>query len=242
MCDVLLWRRFCGKTDSLKQNRRVYAMSDYSTRRTQMVDTQVRPQDVTKFPILEAMLQVPRESYVPDSLREAAYISENLALGDSRVLLEPRTFAKLLDGLDIDGHEVVLDIGCGLGYSTAIIARLADAVVAVEEDAAMAEEAQATLSGNGVDNAAVIAAVLAEGAAKHGPYDVIILEGAVEHMPDAILDQLKEGGRIGCIFAEGALGMARIGYKIDGAVTWRFAFNATAPVLNGFEKPTSFTL
>lgn len=216
-------------------------MSDYKTRRTMMVDTQVRPQDVTKFPVLEAMLHVPRESYVPDSLREAAYVSENLTLGAS-VMLEPRTFAKLLDGLDIDQHEVVLDIGCGLGYSTAVIARLADAVVAVEENADMAEEAQATLSGNGVDNAAVIEAVLAEGAAKHGPYDVIILEGAAEHVPDAILAQLKEGGRIGCIFAEGALGVARIGYKIDGDVTWRYVFNAAAPVLNGFGQPAAFTL
>lgn len=241
-CDVLLWPRFCGKTDSIEQNRRVYAMSDYSTRRTQMVDSQVRPQDVTKFPILEAMLEVPRESYVPDSLREAAYISENLALGETRVVLEPRTFAKMLDALDIDPDEVVLDVGCGLGYSTAILARLADAVVAVEEDAAMAKEAQATLSSNGVDNAAVIEAVISDGAAKHGPYDVIILEGAAERVPDAILDQLKEGGRIACIFAEGALGVARIGYKIDGEVTWRFAFNATAPVLKGFDHPKPFTL
>ena len=185
---------------------------------------------------------MPRESYVPDALREAAYISENLALGVGRVMLEPRTFAKLLDGLDIDLHEVVLDVGCGLGYSTAIIARLADAVVAVEEDEAMADEAQATLSSNGVDNAAVIAGVISEGAAKHGPYDVIILEGAVEHVPDAILDQLKEGGRITCIFVQGALGEARIGYKIDGSMTWRFAFNANAPVLKGFEQPKSFAL
>ncbi|KPU83517.1 protein-L-isoaspartate O-methyltransferase [Marinosulfonomonas sp. PRT-SC04] len=217
-------------------------MNDYSTRRTMMVDTQIRPQDVTKFPVIQAMLEVPRESYVPDSKREAAYISENLALGENRVMLEPRTFGKLLDGLDIDQDEVVLDIGCGLGYSTAVIARLAEAVVAVEEDADMAKEAQEILSGNGVDNAAVIEAVIAEGAAKHGPYDVIILQGAVEHVPAAILDQLKEGGRIGCLFAEQALGVARIGYKIDGKVTWRFAFNASAPVLNGFEAPQLFSL
>jgi len=239
---MLLRPPFCGKTDSIELNERVYAMSDYTTRRTMMVDTQVRPQDVTKFPILEAMLQVPRESYVPDGLREAAYVSENLSLSESRVMLEPRTFGKLLDSLDIDPHEVVLDVGCGLGYSTAVVARLADAVVAVEEDAKMAEEAQAILSGNGVDNAAVIEAVLAEGAAKHGPYDVIILEGAAEHVPEAILEQLKEGGRVGCIFAEAALGVARIGYKIDGEVTWRYAFNASAPVLKGFEQPASFTL
>ncbi len=241
-CDVLLWPRFCGKTDSSKLNERVYAMSDFTTRRTMMVDTQVRPSDVTKFPILEAMLEVPRESYVPDSKREEAYISENVVLGASRVMLEPRTFAKLLDALDIDPDEVILDIGCGLGYSTAVIARLADAVVAIEEDADMAAEAQAILSGNDVDNAAVIEGVMADGAAKHGPYDVIILEGAVEQVPAAILEQLKEGGRIGCIFMEDALGMARIGYKIDGNVAWRFAFNATAPILPGFERSKTFVL
>jgi len=239
---VLLLAQFCGKTDSIELNEWVYAMSDYSTRRTMMVDTQVRPSDVTKFPIIEAMLQVPREAYVPDSKRDEAYISENVALGASRVMLEPRTFAKLLDGLDIGPDETVLDIGCGLGYSTAILARLAEAVVAVEEDAAMAAEAQQTLSSNDVDNAAVIEGVLAEGAAKHGPYDVIVVEGAVEQVPAAILAQLKDGGRIGCIFMEGALGVARIGYKIDGEVTWRFAFNASAPVLPGFQAHKGFVL
>jgi len=240
--DVLLLAQFCGKTDSIELNEWVYAMSDYSTRRTMMVDTQVRPSDVTKFPIIEAMLQVPREVYVPDSKRDEAYVSENVVLGASRVMLEPRTFAKLLDGLDISPDETVLDIGCGLGYSSAILARLAEAVVAVEEDAEMATEAQQTLSSNGVDNAAVIQGVLAEGAAKHGPYDVIVVEGGVEQVPAVVLAQLKEGGRIGCTFMEGALGVARIGYKIDGEVTWRFAFNASAPVLPGFKAPKGFVL
>ena len=207
-----------------------------------MVDTQVRPSDVTKFPIIEAMLEVPREAYVPENKREEAYVSENVMLGSGRVMLEPRTFAKLLDGLDISPDETVLDIGCGLGYSTAIIARLAEAVVAVEDDAEMAAEAQQLLSSNDVDNAAVIESKLSEGAAKHGPYDVIMIEGGVEAVPDTILAQLKEGGRIGCIFMEDALGVARIGYKIDGEVTWRFAFNASAPVLPGFEAPKGFVL
>ena len=239
---VLPLVRFCGNTALIELNERVYTMSNYSARRTMMVDTQVRPSDVTKFPIIEAMLAVPRESYVPDSKREEAYVSENVALAASRVVLEPRTFAKLLDALDIGPDEMVLDIGCGLGYSTAVIARLAEAVVAVEEDPAMAEEAQTTLSMNDVDNAAVIQGGLAAGMAKHGPYDVIILQGAAERVPATILDQLKDGGRIGCVFMEGALGVARIGYKIDGEVTWRFAFNASAPVLPGFEKADGFVL
>lgn len=217
-------------------------MSNFSKRRTMMVDTQVRPSDVTKFPIIEAMLSVPREDYVPDEKRDVAYISENIGLSDVRVLLEPRTFAKMLDGLDIAPDEIVLDLGCGLGYSTAVLARLADTVVAVEENADFAKEAQEKLSSNGVDNTAVIDGVLAEGAAEHGPYDVIIIEGAVEQVPDRILAQLKEGGRIAALFMEGALGVARIGYKIDNKVTWQFAFNGAAPTISGFEKTQAFAL
>ncbi len=217
-------------------------MTDFATRRTVMVDTQVRPADVTKFPVIKALLSVPREAYVPRSLREAAYIGENLVIAPRRVVLEARTLAKLLDALDIQPDEMVLDLGCGLGYSTAVIARLAEAVIAVEEDAALAAQAEKTLASEGVDNAAVITGPLAQGAAKHGPYDVITLQGAIETLPQALSDQLKEGGRVGCVFMEGALGVARVGYKVDGVVTWRFAFNATAPVLPGFELRRGFVL
>ncbi|MCA3451880.1 MAG: protein-L-isoaspartate O-methyltransferase [Rhodobacter sp.] len=217
-------------------------MTDFATRRTVMVDTQVRPADVTKFPVIKALLSVPREAYVPRSLREAAYIGENLEIAPRRVVLEARTLAKLLDALDVQPDEMVLDLGCGLGYSTAVIARLAEAVIAVEEDAALAAQAEKTLASEGVDNAAVITGPLAQGAAKHGPYDVITLQGAIETLPQALSDQLKEGGRVGCVFMEGALGLARVGYKVDGVVTWRFAFNATAPVLPGFELRRGFVL
>ncbi|OYX41523.1 MAG: protein-L-isoaspartate O-methyltransferase [Rhodobacterales bacterium 32-67-9] len=217
-------------------------MTDFSTRRTMMVDTQVRPSDVTKFPIIDAMLSVPREAFVPAGQREAAYVGRNLDLGGGRVMLEARTLAKMLDALDIQPTDLVLDIGCGLGYSTAVIARMAEAVVAVEENAEMAGQAQARLSSDGADNAAVIEGALALGAAKHGPYDAIVVEGAAEEVPGAILAQLKEGGRIACLFMEGALGLCRIGHKIDGAVSWRFAFNASAPVLPGFETRRVFAL
>ena len=217
-------------------------MTDYTSRRTMMVDTQVRPSDVTKFPIIDAMLAIPREAYVPDNKREAAYIGENLTLDEGRVMLEPRTLAKMLEVLDVQPSHVALDVACGLGYSTAILSRLCDFVVAVEDDEARTAEAQSILSQNGIDNAAVMMHALTEGAAKSGPYDVIIIQGGVEEMPTALTDQLREGGRIACIFLEGNLGVVRVGHKIDGAVNWRFAFNASAPVLKGFEKRAAFAL
>ena len=217
-------------------------MADYATRRTMMVDTQIRPSDVTKFPIIDAMLTVAREDFVPQGKREAAYVGENLDLGNGRVVLEPRTMAKMLDALDIQPGEVVLDIGCGLGYSTAVLARLADFVVAVEDDEARAEEAQSLLSEAGVDNAAVMAGPLDQGAAKSGPYDVVVFQGAVEEIPAALLEQVKDGGRAAAIFSIGVLGIVRIGYKTGGRMTWRDAFNAGAPILPGFARPRAFAL
>lgn len=217
-------------------------MSEFATRRVMMVDTQVRPSDVTKFPIIDAMLTVPRETFVPDARREAAYVGENLPLAPGRVVLEPRTLAKLLDALDIQPAELVLNIGCGLGYSAAVMARLAETVVAVEEDEALATDAQRILAEEGVDNAVVVTGKLAEGAAKSAPYDVITVEGGVEIVPETILSQLKDGGRIGAVFMDGALGTVRVGYKAGGKITWRSVFNATAPVLPGFHRSRGFTL
>ncbi len=217
-------------------------MSDYTARRTMMVDTQVRPSDVTKFTIIDAMLSVPREDFVPAAQREAAYMGENLDLGQGRVLLEPRTLAKMLDALAISRAELVLDVGCAMGYSAAVIAHMAEAVVALEEDEAMAAEAQEALVAAGADNAVVHVGPLAEGAAAHGPYDVIVVEGGVSQVPEVLLDQLKDGGRIAALFMDGALGEVRIGYKRGDAVSWRMAFNAAAPVLDGFRREVAFQL
>lgn len=217
-------------------------MSSFASRRATMVDSQIRPADVTKYPIIDAMLEVPRELYVPDSQREAAYAGNNLPLTRGRVIFEPRTLAKMLEALNIQPDELVLDVAAGLGYSTAVIARLAEAVVALEEDEALASDAEATLSEEAVDNAVVVTGKHSDGNAKHGPYDVILIQGGVEVLPAALERQLKEGGRIGCLFMEGALGAVRIGYKIDGHINWRFAFNAGAPVLQGFEASRAFAL
>ncbi|MDU8912799.1 protein-L-isoaspartate O-methyltransferase [Aestuariicoccus sp. MJ-SS9] len=217
-------------------------MTDFATRRRMMVDTQVRPSDVTKFPIIDAMLNVPRELFVPRDRVEAAYISENVDLGDGRVVLEPRSFAKMLDALDLTNEDLVLDLGTGLGYSAAVIARIAEAVVAVEDDETRAAEAQDLLAEVNADNVILHVGPLAEGAPEHGPYDAIVVEGGVETLPDTLADQLKEGGRIVCMFMENALGVVRIGWKVDGAISWRFAFNAGAPVLKGFSRAREFAL
>lgn len=217
-------------------------MSDFATRRTMMVDTQIRPSDVTKFPIIDAMLTVAREDFVPAAQREAAYLGENLDMGQGRVLLDPRTLAKMLDALAVGNDDLVLDVGCGLGYSAAVIAHMAEAVVAVESDEAFASEAQEALSLAGSDNVMVHAGPLAEGAASQGPYDVIIVEGGVAEVPDGLTAQLKEGGRMACIFMDGALGEVRVGHKHADRVNWRMSFNAGAPVLAGFGRVDAFQL
>ena len=217
-------------------------MTDYQTRRKTMVDSQIRPSDVTKFPIIEAFLSVPREKFVPDGKREAAYIGENFKIGQSRVILEPRTLAKLLDALDIRNDELVLDIGPGLGYSSAVISPMAEVVIAVEDDSSMANEAEEILTEVGADNVVIQIGKLEDGAPEHGPYDVIILQGGVEKIPSSILNQLKNGGRVGAIFVEEGLGTAKIGFKLNDKINWRYSFNAAAPVLPGFFKQKDFVL
>ena len=207
-----------------------------------MVDTQIRPSDVTKFPIIEAFLSVPREKFVPDGKREAAYIGENFKIGQSRVILEPRTLAKLLDALDIRNDELVLDIGPGLGYSSAVISPMAEVVIAVEDDSSMAIEAEEILTEVGADKVVTQIGKLEDGAPEHGPYDVIILQGGVEKIPSSILKQLKNGGRVGAIFVEEGLGTAKIGFKLNDKINWRYSFNAAAPVLPGFFKQKDFVL
>jgi len=217
-------------------------MSDFASQRTTMVDTQVRPSDVTSFPIIEAMLHVPREAFVPDAQRGAAYAGEALPLAPGRVIADPRVLAKMLEELDVGPDDLVLDIGAGLGYSSAVIARMAQAVVALEDDEARSADAAAALAALGADNVAVTTGALTEGAAQHGPYDAIILQGAVEDLPKAIADQLKDGGKIVAIFNEGTLGVCRLGLKSGDQISWRRAFDATAPVLPGFSSQPEFAL
>lgn len=215
-------------------------MADFAARRRIMVDTQIRPSDVTSFPIIDAMLNTPREAYVPDAARDLAYLGGPIALGGGRQLMEPRSIGKMLEALDVTPGEMVLEIGPGLGYTTALLARMAEAVVAVEEDEALAREAEANLSAQSVDNAAVLAGPLADGSAKNAPYDAIVIFAGVEEIPAALTDQLRDGGRIMAVFMNGPLGEVRTGLKLHGDVSWRMEFNATAPVLPGFARAPSF--
>ena len=216
-------------------------MTDFALRRRMMVDTQVRPSDVTKFPIIDAMLRIPREEFVPDAMVEAAYIGENLTLQCHRVLLEPRTLAKMIDALAVSSDDLVLDIGCGTGYSAAVLNRMAQAVVATEEDDTLHAAAEAALASTGAETVVLHHGPLAAGAPAHAPYDVIVLQGGIETFPEALVTQLRQGGRVAAVFMEGALGVVRLGIRNGDHVIWRDIFNAAAPVLPGFETAQAFT-
>lgn len=207
-----------------------------------MVDTQVRTNDVTRYPVIAAMLDIPREEFVPDARRDVAYVGDNVDLGNGRVLLEPRTLAKMIDTLDIQPTDLVLDVGSAYGYSAAVAGRLAQAVIALEQDPAMAAAAGDRLAAAGADNVAAVQGELAAGHAAQAPYDAILICGAVERLPDALADQLAEGGRIIALFTEGALGVVRLGQRRGDRIDWRFAFNAAAPVLPGFARRAEFVL
>ena len=216
-------------------------MTDFATQRKFMVDTQVRPSDVTDRLIIRAMLEVPREAFVPPALQPIAYMDEQLRLADGRLgryLLAPRTLAKLIQNLDIAADCSVLDIGGGTGYSAAVLAKLARRVVAVEAAPELAELARTQLAG--LTNVKLIGGDLAAGAAGEGPYDAILVNGAVEDVPAALLDQLKDQGRLAAVRVEMGLGRATLWRRYGTQFDRRALFDAGAPVLPGFERKAEF--
>lgn len=217
-------------------------MSSFSTARTAMVDRQIRPSDVTSFPIIDAMLRIPRERFVPAQRQPIAYSDGAIAIGKGRELLAPRTFAKMLDGARIGPDDLVLDIAPGLGYSTAVIARMAAAVIAVEPDEDFTKAASDTLSGLEIDNALVKAGEAAVGDETHGPYDAIFVNGAVEQMPEGLCAQLKDGGRLVAVEMNGATGRAMVYVRSGDRMQGRPLFDATAAVLPGFARDEVFAL
>lgn len=219
-------------------------MVDAAMQRKNMVESQVRPSDVTDRRIPRAMLSVPREQFVPPHLKSLAYIDNELVLTSgrepTRALMAPRTFAKLLQLADLAETDLVLDVGCATGYSAAVIASIAQTVVALECDAGLAAAAARTLASLHCDNVVVVTGDLPQGYPKEGPYDAIIIEGAVASMPQALLEQLKDGGRLVAVLTEGGVSQAAHWRRIGQAFDHIAAFDAAAPLLPGFERATGF--
>lgn len=212
----------------------------YDDARRVMVDRQIRPSDVTKYDIIEAFLLTPREEFLPQNCRDVAYAETSLEVGEGRFLLEPRVFAKLLDALNIKNSELVLDIGAAWGYSTAVIAHLAQAVIGVENSSDMVEFAQDGMAQLGLENAFLEVGPLALGHGAQAPYDVVILQGGFEQLNEGLIAQIKEGGRIAGIKIRNGDARAVVGMKKNGQIHWRDEFDAAANILTGFEAVKHF--
>ena len=205
-----------------------------------MVDGQVRTTDVTSLPLLDALLSVPREEFVPAAKKSLAYIDEDLEIAPGRYLMEPSPFARIVQLAEIQPGDFVLDIGAGTGYSSAVLSKIAGSVVALEQDAALAEKAQSVLSALGYDTVAVVKGPLTAGYPAQAPYDVIVIEGAVERIPQILFDQLKEGGRLVAVEGFGNSGVVHIYVKHGSSVSARRAFNAAVKALPGFNNAPVF--
>lgn len=219
-------------------------MTDTRLQRLNMVESQVRPSDVTDRRILKAMLEVPRERFVPPSLVALAYMDDALPVNapgsPARHLLAPRTFAKLVQLAEIDPEATVLDIGCATGYSTAVLAQLATRVIALECDKTLAETARRVLAEQDVANASVLFGRLSDGAPAEGPFDAILLNGSAEIIPPAFFEQLKDRGRLVAIARDGLLCRAQVWQRVGNVFDPRSAFEAGAALLPGFERPKAF--
>lgn len=215
-------------------------MTEFSRMREAMVDSQVRPSDVTRFAIIAAMLDVPREKFTPRAQRAVAYADAQIPLAPGRVMLDARTFAKMLEAAEIGSGDVLLDVGAGYGYSSVVAARMAAAVVALEQDETLAAHAAELVPAEGAHNVIVETGPLAAGAPAAGPFDVILIEGGVETIPDALLAQLKDGGRLVAIVMDGPIGKAQVFTRAGDAVSPRWAFDAAAPLLPGFDVAKAF--
>jgi len=220
---------------------------DYATQRKNMVESQVRPSDVTDRRIIRAMLELARETFVPEKFGEFAYMDGPVPMtpGDERrhrrALLPPRTLAKLVQAAEIDATSSVLSVGAGSGYGAALLGRLAHSVVALECDGALVAAAREALGSAGAGTVVLVEGDLPSGWVSEAPYDAIVVEGAVTRVPPALLDQLKDGGRLVVIVGDRTAGRATV-YSRDGSAFGAVAlFEAAADVLPGFEKVPAFT-
>ena len=219
-------------------------MTDAARQRTNMVENQVLTSDVTDRRILQAMSALPRERFVPAAWASLAYMDEAIPLPvPGRFLMAPRVFAKLLQLAEIGEADRVLDVGCGSGYSAAVLAKIAKSVVGLECDTALADAARQNSLALGLANANVIEGQLPAGAPGEGPYDAIVLEGSIATQPGALLDQLKDGGRLVAVtMRKDGLGKATIWRRLGRSYDQWTTFDATAPALPGFEAALAFVL
>lgn len=220
--------------------------ADFSLQRIKMVDGQLRTTDVTDSRLLTAMGTLPREEFVPSRRRALSYIDEDIEVAEARdgqlarFIMEASPFAKLVQLARVRPGEFVLDVGCATGYSSAVLSRLAGSVIALESDPDLEARATDTLSRLGCDNVAVVGGKLAEGCAEQGPFDLIVLEGAVDFVPDTLLAQLKDGGRLVAVIGHGNAGRATLFIKEGDVVSSRAAFNAAIKPLPEFIREPSF--
>jgi protein-L-isoaspartate(D-aspartate) O-methyltransferase len=219
-------------------------MSDFSTARQKMVDGQVRPSDVTDLRIIDAMLAVPREAFVPETQRALAYLDLDLDVGEAngakRFLIKPVVIAKMLQAAEIMETDNVLVVGCASGYAAAVVAKLGCRVTATESDGALAAKARDVLAKLGFGNVTVKAATAADGDEADAPYDVIVLAGATEIVPERLYRQLRDGGRLVGVFGMSRPPRAMIVTHSHGDFGDRALFDATVPVLPGLERPPAF--
>lgn len=215
-------------------------MFDAAAARRMMVDGQIRTADITNLELLAAMQAVPRELFVPQALAAQAYSDGEIRLGNGRVLLRPMTLAKLIQATNVRPGDHVLDVGCGTGYSSAVLSHLGAFVVALEEDTALARTAEAALSAAGAPLVRFVESPLTAGWPADAPFDVILFEGATEVVPNELGRQLKPQGRLAAIFGSGPAGKAMIYRRIEGKLVGRPVFDAAAPVLPGFAALPAF--
>lgn len=216
-------------------------MPDMSAARAFMVEGQVRTNDVTDKRIVDAMMRIEREHFVPESKRTLAYADTCVEVAAGRHLLDPRSFAKLLQLAEIREGDRVLDVGCATGYSTAVLATLSADVVALEENEELAKFAAPLLRlSEKLGRVYGVIEPHAAGAPGQAPFDVIFVNGAIEFVPEAWVQQLKEGGRLVAIFDSGPVGKANYCVRKAGTLGRRVAFDATVPLLPGFKRAASF--
>ncbi|NQW09021.1 MAG: protein-L-isoaspartate O-methyltransferase [Alphaproteobacteria bacterium] len=217
-------------------------MVDYARARLNMVESQIRTNKVTDSAIIQAFETIPRELFVPKAKRGIAYVDEALEIGHGRYLLEPMVLARLLQTALPGAGDTVLDVGCGTGYATALLSTMVAMVVGLDEAGELVETGNQVLAELQIDNAALVTGSLAEGYAKHAPYDVILMDGAVDVVPDTLLDQLAEGGRL--VTIEGGdsrgPGNAVLYERRSGRIGHRILFDAGTPKLAGFTKQPGF--